>query len=632
MAVDVSLSKESVLVPHNHTHSGIIDTSDSRKLADFEWDIVRKAGYPIFSFDNATQSEVMFKYSVSGTDTGTYGVQKYLRAGVYLADCISTANLPAILLEGQLTEADEYTVELDILQEFISNSDYYNQIAPTNATIDFCLRIDYVDDPADGSDESVINFHETNVTLAVDLTAGFSLTGIAVDRDAAEKASAAVSLQYPVAAYFCDDESIEVPPPIFSQGSVLQFCVELSENVTTSGVYVSDVMTVDLDQSSGGVQHADLITGSVPDWLTRKTCSAGICNIKTQLTSKWFAEINPESMDITGTALLAFGTASRRRYLRVAFGAVAKDQDDGDDHQQRQQQELTDSTTDSTKGSETITDPIEDLLSEFGLTVDLEGSADEDDNQLGMIIVCVAASVSAIILCQILSCFCCGNKVTTKTTTTNTYDNNNNEGAQPAPTFYPPPPQPNPYPRQQSSPALYSAPSSFRQSFAQNQKISDPSLNDYSDSYDVTDYSGFTIATKVTPVADGHLPLHLHGRNRSIISPAQSGHSFHEKKESCYDDEVIVVESCNDDEVILVAVPIAPSSNRAMLKRHKSCKSSSRHSSRKSDGLHRESRKSSSRHGRSDGLHRSDHSHSENGRMSSPSSDRHNMASCQFID
>jgi hypothetical protein len=40
--------------------------------------------------------------------------------------------------------------------------------------------VDYVYDPADGSDESVINFHETNVTLAVDLTAGFNLTGIAV--------------------------------------------------------------------------------------------------------------------------------------------------------------------------------------------------------------------------------------------------------------------------------------------------------------------------------------------------------------------------------------------------------------------------------------------------------------------
>jgi hypothetical protein len=455
-----------VLVPHNHSHSSsIIDNtiSDPRKLADFEWDIVRKAGYPIFSFANSTQSEVMFKYSVSGTETGTYGTLKYLQASVFLADCNTTANLPAILLQEELTEVDEFTVELDILQEFISDSDYYTEIDASNATIDFCLRLDYVYDPADGSDESVINFHETNVTLAVDLTAGFNLTGIDVSRDAAEEASAAVSLQYPVAAYFCDEGSVEIPPPVFSQGSVLQFCVEMNENVTTTGVYVSDVLMVDLDQSSGGIEHADIITGSVADWLTRKTCSAGICNIKTQLTSKWFAEIDPESMDITGTALLAFGTASRRRHLRVAFGAVANDQD-GDD--QQQQRQLT-------------TDPLENLLSAFGLTVDFDGSSDEGDNdegdnKRGMIIVCVAVLVSAIILCQIVSCTCCRNKVTTKTITTNIYDNNNEE-VQTAPTFYPPPPLPNSYPKQPSPPALYSAPSPFRQSFAQNQqKLSDP--------------------------------------------------------------------------------------------------------------------------------------------------------------
>jgi hypothetical protein len=34
----------------------------------------------------------------------------------------------------------------------------------------------------------------------------------------------------------------------------------MNENVTTTGVYVSDVLMVDLDQSSGGIEHADIIT------------------------------------------------------------------------------------------------------------------------------------------------------------------------------------------------------------------------------------------------------------------------------------------------------------------------------------------------------------------------------------
>jgi hypothetical protein len=103
------------------------------------------------------------------------------------------------------------------------------------------------------------------VTLAVDLTAGFNLTGITVV--AMRRKPVLRFLQYPVAAYFCDEGSVEIPPPVFSQGSVLQFCVEMNENVTTTGVYVSDVLMVDLDQSSGGIEHADIITGSVADWL-----------------------------------------------------------------------------------------------------------------------------------------------------------------------------------------------------------------------------------------------------------------------------------------------------------------------------------------------------------------------------
>jgi hypothetical protein len=132
--------EDSVLVPHNHSHSSIIDDtiSDPRKLADFEWDIVRKAGYPIFSFANSTQSEVTFKYSVSGTETGTYGTLKYLRRASFWR-IVTTANLPAILIHEELTEVDEFTVELDILQEFI-DSDYYTEIDQSNATIDFCLR------------------------------------------------------------------------------------------------------------------------------------------------------------------------------------------------------------------------------------------------------------------------------------------------------------------------------------------------------------------------------------------------------------------------------------------------------------------------------------------------------------
>jgi hypothetical protein len=67
---------------------------------------------------------------------------------------------------------------------------------------------------------------------------------------------------------------------------------------------------VDLDQSSGGIEHADIITGSVADWLTKEDVFRWNLQHQNPADVQWFAEIDPESMDITGTALLAFGTAS----------------------------------------------------------------------------------------------------------------------------------------------------------------------------------------------------------------------------------------------------------------------------------------------------------------------------------
>ena len=71
------------------------------------------------------------------------------------------------------------TFNIESLQSIIADSTYYSDAADFTAEIKFCVRVD-----SNTVDESV-NFHETDVTLTVDLTAGFQLTGIAAERSAA---------------------------------------------------------------------------------------------------------------------------------------------------------------------------------------------------------------------------------------------------------------------------------------------------------------------------------------------------------------------------------------------------------------------------------------------------------------
>ena len=307
--------------------------SDERALAgDFNWEITPEDGFPSIAFDDASASkEVVFKYNF----TGTTGPNKYLVSSLLDKNCNQTADASLAIVQNVSGNALE--VDLDIIQETITSSSSYNENAEgTSATIDFCLRIDYDYKDATTGDVESINFHETTVTITVDLTANFTLASITTNRTAATEDNANANLDYPVEAYYCQDNNGEVPGSVLTQGSLLQFCVRMFENVTAD-VYVEDIMEFTLSQPGSVPLTAPSrpIVNTQPDPLTEKLCiEMGICNIKHQLSSKWFAVPNPKALRVDGVAILAFGKASSmpsaapgNRRLRVPIrGLLSADQ------------------------------------------------------------------------------------------------------------------------------------------------------------------------------------------------------------------------------------------------------------------------------------------------------------------
>jgi hypothetical protein len=278
----------------------------ARQLGDFEWEITPEDGYPSIAFDDANEeSEVIFKYNF----TGNLSDRKYLDVRLYQNDCITASDASLAFVNS--TSGDELDVELDIIQETITNSIHYQDLNGTAAIIGFCLRVDYLYVDGDGLSES-INFYETNVTITVDLTANFTLTGISADRTTADQDAANADLDYPVEAYICLDDNSEVDnPAALEQGSILQVCVRIDSGVTTQNILVEDILTFVVSQPDGTATASETITGGVPDPLTDKTCrESGICNVKTQLLSKFFTDINPGDIKVAGVAILAFGKAS----------------------------------------------------------------------------------------------------------------------------------------------------------------------------------------------------------------------------------------------------------------------------------------------------------------------------------
>ena len=165
----------------------------SRQLAgDFDWGIQPEDGFPIIAFnDTNEESEVVFKYNF----TGTLSDRKLLDVSLYQSDCITAADGSLAFTEA--INGDELDIDLDIIQETISNSVHYKDVNLTNAVIGFCLRVDYNYIDNDNNTESV-NFYETNVTINVDLTANFTLTEISANRSAANNEAANANLDFSV--------------------------------------------------------------------------------------------------------------------------------------------------------------------------------------------------------------------------------------------------------------------------------------------------------------------------------------------------------------------------------------------------------------------------------------------------
>lgn len=295
-----------------------------RGLADFNWEVQPEPDYPSISFEGANdESEIRFLYNYTGTTApGT----KYIKHELLRGDCKTPASTDAVVVSfsDDITGDKEYQVDVDILQASVAGTPEYTDIDVTAAMINFCIRVDYV--YKDGTEpEESINFHETNVTINIDLTANFTLTAINVDRIDADQVDEDVALDCEVQAYFCDQNNDNIGQPRFVQGEIMTVCVEIAD--TDRALYhLNDVMDMDLEQTKGNgidVDTSAVVADQRATGLSDKLCKNGICNIRHQLASKFFDERDPNPLDIAGVAICAFGPLSEfTRRVDRAYSAA----------------------------------------------------------------------------------------------------------------------------------------------------------------------------------------------------------------------------------------------------------------------------------------------------------------------
>jgi hypothetical protein len=106
--------------------------------------------------------------------------------------------------------------------------------------------------------------------------------------------------------YTCLDDNGEVESPAaLTQGSFLHVCVKIDGDVVTENILVKDILTFVLSQPDGTATDSETITNAVPNPFTGSV-ESGICNVKTQLLSKFFTDIKPGDLRVDGVAIFAF--------------------------------------------------------------------------------------------------------------------------------------------------------------------------------------------------------------------------------------------------------------------------------------------------------------------------------------
>lgn len=278
--------------------------SPSAIVADpeqFQWDIARVGSVQLSFTEEAGTSEIVLSYNIS---LRNYKIQ------VFEDDCVTPAppdvtNVTSELIIATTTHGD-LSVNVDLKQDAIINSDLWNGTGIGEGYISMCIRVDLLlGDLA----ETSVTFHEQKLFVTISLIQGFEVTGIDLDRLEADEEDGNVTSNYTLSACQCD-ESFTCVNTILTQGSDVYICVE----TTAPNMEIAQVRELRFTQ---GVFSVSPVVDGVADALSKVFYAGKEVSIRYQMISTFFEDPNPADVIASGSVLLAFTDESRRRQLRL---------------------------------------------------------------------------------------------------------------------------------------------------------------------------------------------------------------------------------------------------------------------------------------------------------------------------
>lgn len=201
-------------------------------------------------------------------------------------------------------------IEIDIVQAQIMASDYFASVTSTTGDIKFCIKYEVCEEDSvnSGTCGTSVNFLEDKVTITVDFSSEFTVTGVSTERTDAIESAKSASLLYTVFAKQCTEAGADYTGGALTQGSKLNTCVWT--NATDVSVSDIDEMTL-----TGFITFSAVTTGGTVNALCEETCGPtsgeNECMVSCMLISGFFPQTGIVDINVTGTAILSFDSARR---------------------------------------------------------------------------------------------------------------------------------------------------------------------------------------------------------------------------------------------------------------------------------------------------------------------------------
>ena len=214
----------------------------------------------------------------------------------------------------------------NIYEETVVNGEQF-------AIITFCLRLN-LQTLGDSSIE--VNFHETLVTLNVDLTDGFAIDD--VDVAPRDRLVTTANQAYEVEGHQCDRDYTELSPAARAvtrnQGAIIRVCVRPTQEGRDDGIYMREIQSFAFTRTYSDSRpdaNQVAIENSAPanNGLTDLFCENGweVCAFETILFAAFYRDSGVVAG--SGIASMQFGGSGRRlrannRELQAEEAAVAE--------------------------------------------------------------------------------------------------------------------------------------------------------------------------------------------------------------------------------------------------------------------------------------------------------------------